>query len=99
MVPASVGGPTECGKEITALRKALDSICFCNKEKPHLEVAACIRLNSSIRDDCGVTFGVLFKAHPHQDARTPEEQPWWQDTDISVRGRVLVTRLRFPIYK
>ncbi|EHK17752.1 uncharacterized protein TRIVIDRAFT_66654 [Trichoderma virens Gv29-8] len=74
--------PLELGKEISSLYEALFTHCFCPESE---EVIARIRLCNNIQcDDGKVTFGVLFKAHAHD-----ESLPWWQDTHISVVQRTV----------
>ncbi|KAH8878799.1 hypothetical protein GQ53DRAFT_775459 [Thozetella sp. PMI_491] len=79
-----VADPPECGREIASLHKTLLRFCLCDQGDATEGVMARIRLHGSVKDDDGVTFGVLFLAHPHQDGVDAGSQPWWQDTHIAV---------------
>ncbi|RSL48781.1 hypothetical protein CEP53_009417 [Fusarium sp. AF-6] len=78
-------GPPEYGREIVSLHRALFMHCCCAESK---KVVAHIKLHNYVQDDTKVTFGVIFKAHPHHDGCDSDCRPWWQDTNISVQRAV-----------
>ncbi|KAM6520110.1 hypothetical protein FALCPG4_013662 [Fusarium falciforme] len=82
---AASDDPPEYGREIVSLHRALFAHCCCAKSE---KVVAHIRLHNSVQDDTKVTFGVIFKAHPHHDGCGSDCPPWWQDTQISVQRTV-----------
>ncbi|RMJ12143.1 hypothetical protein CDV36_008219 [Fusarium kuroshium] len=80
--------PPEYGREIGSLHQALFMHCCCADSK---KVVAHIRLHNCDQDDTRVTFGVIFKAHPHHDGYDSDCLPWWQDTQISVQRELTAT--------
>ncbi|RSL97518.1 hypothetical protein CEP52_010869 [Fusarium oligoseptatum] len=83
-IRAVSGELSDYGREIVSLHQALFAHCCCGSQK----VLAHIKLHQSEQDDTNVTFGVTFKAHPHNDGCDLDCHPWWQDTHISIERAV-----------